>query len=85
MIIAAIKEGAHAEAYVNGFKVEIFSESTLLDELVDFTYYFKHLKNRVELQNLADSKNVGRRICAMMCIGRWNFTSGCRTILDGVG
>ena len=58
MIIAAIKEGAHAEAYVNGFKVEIFSESTLLDELVDFTYYFKHLKNRVELQNLADSEKT---------------------------
>ena len=52
----AVKSGTvKATIDVGGISLQKYSEESLLDELVDFTYYFKHLKQRVEQHKLPDS------------------------------
>ena len=56
---ALIQEGTvNGSAVVAGFTISKQSEETLLDGLVDFTYYFNYLRGRVEQQKLADSSKT---------------------------
>jgi hypothetical protein len=62
---AAIQEGRiEGSAVAGGFLIRKHSEETLLDELVDFTFYFNHLRSRVEQQTLADSDKTLAQVYA---------------------
>jgi predicted NACHT family NTPase len=57
--IIAVRENSDVGVRsLSGFSIQICTEGTLLDDLVDFTDYFQFLARRVEREHLPDSEKT---------------------------